>query len=45
VADDVGVDVQVDGLQVVLAVADGARALADSAARCTGGPGRAERPR
>jgi hypothetical protein len=27
VLDDVGVDVQVDGLRVVLAVADGARAL------------------
>ena len=33
VLDGVGVDVQVDGLRVVLAVADGARALADSAAR------------
>ena len=31
--DDVGIDVHVDGLRVVLHVADGARALADSAAR------------
>jgi ABC-2 type transport system ATP-binding protein len=33
VLDEVGVDVQVDGLRVMLHVADGARALADSAAR------------
>ncbi len=33
VLDEVGVDVQVDGHRVVLHVADGARALADSAAR------------
>jgi hypothetical protein len=33
VLDDVGVDLHLDGLQVVLHVADGARALAQSTAR------------
>jgi hypothetical protein len=33
VLDDVGVDLHLDGLQVVLHVADGARALAQSSAR------------